>query len=167
LTRWYVAEHPLALALDVDVVRGMLGGWLDQPVEAGLLARQLALTMARVHLLGGRDVLVPQFLGRVDFVVQLEALAGEVDAEFVEIALLSDPQDAAARFARQAAHPETAEHHDALALLERRGGLAALPRMYEGLLEVVAARPLTRTVVTVEGEVEQTYQRLLACLEVA
>ena len=36
LARRYVEEHPLALALDIDVVRGMLGGWLDHPVEGRL-----------------------------------------------------------------------------------------------------------------------------------
>ena len=34
------------------------------------------------------------------------------------------------------------------------------------LLDVVAARSLTRQVTTVEGEVEATYQRLLASLAV-
>ena len=162
LARLYAAEHPLTLVLDIDVVRGLLGGWLERPVEAGLLARQMGLEMARVQLLRGGDVLVPQFLGRIDFVVQLENLASEVGAEFVEIALLSDPEDASARFARRVSHPETAEHHDAVALLQRSGGLAALPGLYERLLEVVAARPRTRQVATVEGEVEETYQRLLA-----
>jgi hypothetical protein len=46
----YVADRPLALCLDVDVVRGLLGAWTDVPHEAGLLARRLALTMARVVL---------------------------------------------------------------------------------------------------------------------
>ena len=108
LARMYVEEHPLALALDVDVVRGMLGGWLDRPVEAGLIARRMTLAMARVQLLSGGDVLVPQYLGRVDFVLELEELSRDVGADFVEIVLLSDPQDTSARFARRAAHPETA-----------------------------------------------------------
>lgn len=166
LARLYAVEHPLSLVLDIDVVRGLLGGWLAQPVEAGLLAREMGLAMARVQLLRGGDVLVPQFLGRIDFVVQLETLASEVDAEFVEIALLSDSEDASARFARRAAHPETSEHRDAAALLERSGGLDALPEMYCRLLEVVAARPRTRQVTTVDGEVKETYQRLLAGISV-
>jgi hypothetical protein len=27
----YIDEHPLTLALDIDVVRAMLGRWLDHP----------------------------------------------------------------------------------------------------------------------------------------
>ncbi|MGH3670462.1 MAG: hypothetical protein ACRDSH_07480, partial [Pseudonocardiaceae bacterium] len=52
------------LALDIDVVRAMLGGWLDHPMEAGLIERGMAVEMARVQLRAGGDVLVPQFLGR-------------------------------------------------------------------------------------------------------
>jgi len=167
LARMYVEEHPLALALDVDVVRGMLGGWLDRPVEAGLIARRMALAMARVQLSRGGDVLVPQYLGRVDFVLELEELSREVGADFVEIVLLSDPQDASARFAWRAAHPETAAHRDAAALLERSGGLGALPQMSDRLLEVVACRPRTLTILTVDGEAEQTYKRLLAHIDIS
>lgn len=105
LVQRYVDEHPLALALDVDAVRAMLGRWLDQPVEAGLIAQRMALEMARVQLTAGRDVLVPQFLGRLDFVLELEHLAGQVGADFVELALLSSPQDAADRFVRRSARP--------------------------------------------------------------
>lgn len=161
LARRYVEEHPLTLNLDVDVARAVLGGWLDQPTEAGLLARRMALEMARVHLRARREVVVPQFLGRLEFVLALQQLCDEVGAEFVEVVLLSNPQDAARRFARRCGQPETAEHRDAGVLLECSGGMDASPEMYGRLLEVVASRPGTRTVVTVDERVEQAYNDLL------
>ena len=164
LARWYVDEHPLALALDIDVVRAMLGRWLDHPLEAGLLARRMALEMARVQLRSGRDVLVPQFLGRLDFVLELEQLAGEVGAELVEVALLSSAQDAVRRFARRSSSSSSPVHLDAEALLERSGGQDELPAMYERLLRVVASRPRTRTLISTGGEVERAYRDLLAVL---
>jgi len=94
LARRYAQDHPLTLALDVDRVRGMLGRWLDTPTEAGLLARQMAVEMARVHLCAGHDVVVPQFLGRLDFIGVLQRLCEEVRAEFVEVVLLSNPDEA-------------------------------------------------------------------------
>jgi predicted kinase len=69
LAKRYVEEHPLTLALDIDVVRAMLGRWLDHPIEAGLMARRMALEMTRVQLLAGHDVVIPQFLGRLNFVL--------------------------------------------------------------------------------------------------
>ncbi len=161
LARLYGEDHPLALILDVDTVRGMLGRWLDQPMAAGLAARRLALEMARAHLSGGWDVVVPQYLGRLDFVLELEAVAGEVGAQFVEIALVSDPDDAVARFTRRAAEPENDEHRAATALQERSGGTAGLVEMYSQLMKVVEARPATRLVATVEGEIAATYRSLL------
>lgn len=158
----YASEHPLTLALDIDVVRSMLGSWLDQPTEAGLLARRLALAMARVQLLAARDVVVPQFLGRLDFVLELEQLCADVGAQFVEVALLSDAQDAARRFLRRSAAAQSSGHRDAAALLERLGGVDALPHMYARLLYVLAKRPATRTIVTVEGEIEQAYRALVS-----
>ncbi|MBT0771543.1 AAA family ATPase [Kineosporia sp. J2-2] len=164
LAKVYLAARPMTLGLDVDTVRGMLGGWLERPVEAGLAARELAVAMARVHLLAGHDVLVPQYLGRLDFVLRLETLAGETGVPFVEIALVSDAADAVARFGRRATAPQTQEHRDAAALQERVGGAGELAQMHERLLAVIAARPATRTVVTVDGDVEGTYQRLVTAL---
>lgn len=162
LARIYVEEHPLTLDLDIDQVRGMLGRWLETPAEAGLAARDLALAMARVHLASGRDVVVPQYLGRLDFVLELEALAQQAEARFVEIALRSDPDEVVPRLVHRATTPQTLEQRDAAMLLDRNGGLEALPEMDERLLSVVAARPATRTVVAVGGEVDVTYQRMLA-----
>jgi len=157
----YVDEHQLALALDIDVVRAMLGGWLDQPTEAGLLARRLA----RAQLLSGLNVVVPQFLGRLDFVHELKQLPVDVGAQFVEVALLSDAQDAARRFLRRSAAPLSDGHRDAAALLERLGGVDTLPQMYARLLELVAQRPATFIIATVEGEIEQAYRALVGHLD--
>jgi len=63
LARRYVEDHPLALNLDIDQVCGLLGRWPDQPIRAGLLARDLSLAMAGVHLAAGHDVVIPQYIG--------------------------------------------------------------------------------------------------------
>jgi len=161
LAQMYVDEHPLALALDIDVVRSMLGRWLDNPAEAGLIARGMALEMARVQLSAGRDVLIPQFLGRLDFLLQLENLSHQVGADFIEVVLVNSPQDAADRFAQRSRHPETSVHRDAQALLDRSGGASELRAMHDRLLEVVASRPRTITVSTSDGEIDQAYRDLL------
>jgi predicted kinase len=110
LAQMYIDEHPLTLALDIDVIRAMLGRWLDHPIEAVLTARRMALEMARVQLSAGRDVLFPQIVGRLDFVLELEHLCRQVGAKFIELVLFSSPQDTADRFARRSRHPETSEH---------------------------------------------------------
>lgn len=164
LARRFVEDHPLALALDIDILRGMLGQWLDHSTEAGIAAREMALAAAKVRLLHGFDVVIPQFLGRLEFVEQLEELASETGSEFVEIALLSDPADAAQRFTSRSKASTTTEHRDAAVLVERQGGIEAFGEMYERLLELIASRPQAKVVETIDGEIEQTYQRLLTHL---
>jgi len=134
-------------------------------MEAGLTARRMAVEMARIQLESGREVVVPQFLGRPDFVLQLEQLCAQVGADFVEIALLTGSADAAARFVRRSRQPETGAHRDAAALLERSGGIDVLPELAERLARVIAGRPRTRTIRTVDGEVEAAYRDLLAVLD--
>ena len=103
LARRYAEDHPLTLALDIDLVRRMLGGWMDRLEESGLAARRIAVEMARAQLGSGRDVVIPQFLGRLRFVQTLAELCDEVGAEFVEIVLLSSPDEAVDRFIRRTA----------------------------------------------------------------
>lgn len=71
----------------------MLGSWLDQLTAAGLITRSMAIEAARVQLLARRDVIVPQYFGRIHFVVELEQLAHQTGAAFLEIALMSDAED--------------------------------------------------------------------------
>ena len=106
----------------------MLGRWLDHPVKAGLMARRMALELTRVQLLAGHDVVIPQFLGRLDFVLALEQLCNDVRAEFIEVALLPEPQDVAQRFARRSARPHTAKHLTLLRCWNAAAGSRCFPR---------------------------------------
>ncbi len=67
---------------------------------------------------------------------------------------------------RRSRDPVTVAHRDAQTLLERSGGADELPAMYDRLLKVVARRPHTRTLRTVDGEVAQAYRDLLAHIDV-
>ena len=162
----YVADRPLALCLDVDVVRGLLGAWTDRPHDAGLLARRLALAMAGVVLGEGRDVAVPQFLARPQFIGELEALAGAVGAEFVEVVLVEEPDVAAARLAERASGPMTQVQRDAHVMLDRAGGLDTVPALHRRLQNMLAMRLRARRVEPVPGDVEATYRDLLDRLRV-
>lgn len=94
----YVAGHPLALNLDVDLVRSLLGGWTQTPGDAGLAARRLALAMAASHLAEGLDVLVPQYVARDRFVDALQGLASG-RATFHHVLLRAEPAVARRRLA--------------------------------------------------------------------
>ena len=102
---------------------------------------------------------------QLDFVLELEQLCRQVDAQFIELVLLISAQDAAARLARRSRHPEISVQRDAHALFDRSGGLGALPAMYERLRAVVAARTRTIAVTTIDGRMEQADRDILAQID--
>jgi predicted kinase len=161
LARRYVDEHPLALNLDVDLVRSLLGQWREDPHAAGLLAREIALAAARAHLAAGHDVVVPQYLGRTTFIDQLERLAREVGAAFHELVLLDSKENLVRRFAERGAAAADPSHLDAQEMIGRGGGFESLSVMYDRLMSVIAARPDARIVQVEEGKVDSAYQAVL------
>lgn len=142
LARRYAADRPLTLCLDVDVVRAMLGQWERHEREAGMLAREIAVAAARVHLDAGHDVVVPQYLGRVEFVTRLEEVAAEVRATFVEVVLMDERDEA----------------------IERAAGIEGVGEMYDRLVAMLASRPRAIVVDTMDSAVDEAYERLLAAI---
>lgn len=95
LARRYLQDHPLALLVEVDDLRTALGEWKEHE-ESKLQARALALALARTHLEVGHDVVVPQYLGRIEFVDELEAVATGSGARFDHL-IIDDDEDAIVR----------------------------------------------------------------------
>jgi predicted kinase len=162
VARRYVDEHPLALNVDVDRLRDLIGGWRDHPHEAGLHARAVALAAARTHLAAGHDVVVPQFVARPDFLDQLALVAAESGAEFYEIVLLDTKEHVLRRFADRSRAAADPTHVAAQEMLDRHGGVDELAAMYDRLLAVVAERPSAVVVPTASGDVRATYRDVLS-----
>jgi predicted kinase len=163
LARRYADEHSLALNLDIDRLRSSIGRWRDDLRTAGLLARVIALAAARVHLAAGHDVVIPQFLGRADFLDQLENLARDTGAAFCEIILLDSKDNALHRFAERGRQAD-GHARDAHEIAGHRGGVAELSAMYDRLICLIAARPGAVVIPTRNGQVEQAYQDVLSAL---
>jgi predicted kinase len=165
LARRFVDEHPLALDLDLDSVRRMLGRWDEQPIEAGLLARAMTLEMARVHLCAGHDVIVPQYLGRPQFLAQAEQVARDTGARFLEFVLMDGRDNSVQRFQRRTATAATTAHVEAGALMEQFGGQPALEAMYDRLLLLLSHRPNAQVIQTRDGQADAAYAELCRLIE--
>jgi predicted kinase len=163
LARRYADEHPLALNLDIDRVRGMVGQWHDHRSTAGLLARGIALAAARAHLTAGHDVVIPQFLARPEFPAQVERLAREVGADFHEIVLLDGKENARRRFLdrNRSADPACLDLPEELG---RVGNPEVWSTIYNELMANIAARPLARIVHADGGDVAKTYRAFVGAL---
>ncbi len=84
--RW-AATHPLSVALDIDTVRSMIGGWRADEVNAGTLARALSVSMIRTALSEGHDVLVPQLVANPEFISVLAETAISQSSSFLHVVL--------------------------------------------------------------------------------
>ncbi|MGN6302514.1 MAG: AAA family ATPase [Angustibacter sp.] len=161
LARRYVEEHPLALCLEQDVVRSLVGGWLSRETDSGLLARELCLAMARTHLQQGRDVIVPQFVAVPAYLDRLADLARTLGAQHVECLLIDEPDGAERRFHARIDDPRWAEHQRIAArFITEAGGYRS---QYDRMMQGVANRSVT-TIRSAEGDLEGTYAALLRAL---
>lgn len=160
LAAHFVDRHPMALSLDLDVVRGLLGRWLDQPVEAGTATRALASAMAATHLAAGYDVIVPQFLARPGYIEELAAIAAAVDTGFVELALIMTRHDAIAAFEDRRVSPENSTHRDAAALVGQDHTTDPIGTRYDMFKAMLDHRPSVKRIDVVRGDVAATMQRL-------
>jgi predicted kinase len=160
LARRYVQDHRLALNLDVDRIRDLLGGWREQPHAAGLLARAIGLAAARVHLGAGHDVVIPQYLGRPAFLDQIEQLAREIGADLYEIILMDSKPNALRRFTARADITGDPAHRAAAELLNRPGGAAELAAMYDRLHDIIATRRHAVVIHNPEGQPDTAYAEI-------
>jgi predicted kinase len=165
LAQLYVDDHPLALNLDIDRIRRLLGRWLDHQEQSGQLARGMALQMAGTHLAADHDVVIPQYVARPDFLARIEHVARDAQAAFVEVVLLDSPSATLRRFVTRGQGPASEAHDDASAIVDRSGGLPSLAVLYDRLLEVPASRPGAAVITAAEGRIPETYAKLLDHLE--
>jgi predicted kinase len=162
LARRYVDDHPLAFCLDIDGFRRLIGGWDVNLEESGQLARKMALAMAREHLGGGHDVVLPQFVARPEFVSRLSEMATQAGADFYEVVLLDELGPATARFDARAGDPDWARHHEEAArMIGDSGGFEA---MYRALVSVLDRLPAPITIATTAEDIEGAYRTLIAAV---
>lgn len=165
LAQRYIDDVPLALNLDIDRVRGLLGRWREQATDAGLRARAMALSMARIHLSVGHDVVIAQYIGRRTFLDELDRLAAETGADMFEFVLLDSLDETLRRFVARGEAARSAAHVEAQEMVEGEGGAAALTQMYDRLVALMAVRPRARLIPSRDGAVTATYEALLSCLD--
>ena len=149
----------MAVVVEIDALRTSIDGWQDDD-STKLEARRLALEVADAHLRSGYDVLVPQYLGRTDFIDDLERTARAADATLVEVLLRATEDDVVARFEQRRAQLAGADHPEH----EVEDVRAAVAEAMDRLERVVHARPDTTTL-TADHDLDVTLAALAAILE--
>lgn len=164
LSALWAERHPGTLNLDIDRLHGLVGGWQDDGRTHDVL-RPLALAMASTHLRGGRDVVLPQYLARLEEIEAFEQVAREEGADFKEVVLLHGKAESVARFGRRRDDSPWGAHNRRL--VEARGGPVLLAALYDRLVEVLELRPSVVVVRSEPGAVDDTYASLTRALRSA
>jgi predicted kinase len=165
LAQRYADDHPGVLNLDIDLLRGLIGGWREDFAQAGAIVRPLALSMVAAHVRGGRDVIMPQYLGDPAEIVRFGAAALDNGATFRELALMDGKQRSLDRFYRRGGDGQPAWHDYVIQEVERTGGREMLAANYDKLTRVLAARPQVTVLLSNEGAIDQAYAALTAALD--
>jgi 2-phosphoglycerate kinase len=155
----YADRHPGTLNLDIDALLPLVGGWRDPDNHTHEVIRDDALAMAAAHLRGGRNVVLPQYLGRLDQISRFEQVAIDNGATFLEFILLDSKEESVGRFGRRENSTQWDQHsHEFVA---NNGGPTMLTRMYDELLETARQRPSAVVIRSEHGAVEETYAQLV------
>jgi hypothetical protein len=162
LSALYASRHRGTLNLDIDSLHHLLGGWQDADTHMHDVLRPLALAMTATHLAGGRDVVLPQYLARVEEIERFERVACEQRANFVEVVLLDEKVTAIDRFDRREDTSAWGRHNRRA--VTAQGGAVFLATMYDQLLQVLQRRPAAVVVRSESGAVEATYALLTQVL---
>lgn len=159
-------EHVGVLSCDVDVLRGLVGGWATDFKRAGALLRPAALAMISAYLAEGEDVVLPQMLANPAELARFEQAAVAVKAEFVERIFMDAPDAAVRRFnERVRGRPDDPWHLQVRDIVKANGGDESLLRYHASLSRLVEERPNAVVIPSIESAVEDTYQALIDSLQ--
>jgi hypothetical protein len=120
--------------------------------------------MAATHLGGGRDVVMPQYIGVLAAIERFEEVARDSGADFCEVVLMDTKRRSLERFGRRGGNGEPDWHRYVQEIVEQGGGEALLASMHDELTAVMAARPRAIVIPSTEGAIQRSYQALIVAL---
>ena len=162
LAKKYADEHPLTLLLDIDDVRRNISHWREEDEKSSISSKKIALAMAKENLLLGYSVVVPQIIRQNEFIEQFEQIAKDADADFFEILLLVDKDEAIRRFKERSYAQGYSSGFRPGGLIDTGGREEKLSKMYDEMMETTSRRPNTARIEVKLGDVDDTYAKILA-----
>lgn len=157
----FAEEHQLTLRLDIDDIRMYISHWREEAEQSAASSKQMALAMTKVHLSLGHNVVIPQIVRNVEFFEQFEKVAKETGADFIEILLLVDKDEAIKRFKERNYAQGHASGFRPGGLIDTGGRETKLASMYDEMLGTANKRPNTIRIEPEFGKEDETYKELL------
>jgi adenylylsulfate kinase-like enzyme len=155
LAKRYIADHPLAMDLEGDEIIVMLGQWLKYENAARELLFKIGKAIITSHLESGYDIVVPCLPTNVDHQQAFEDIAKSTGAQFFEVVLVTDREEAIRRLLKRGTWGEAGT--DPLT----NADLPVIKKLYDDMDKTLAERPKTTRILSVEDSHDSTYQQFL------
>lgn len=155
LAKKYTDEHPLSLSIEGDKLVVMLGQWANNWEEASRYRVTLSKLIARSHLQTSHDVVVPFLLTDPKDAQDFEDIAKEEGADFFEIMLSLEKDEAIKRLLERGKWGEegsstfTEKDHP------------EIEKLFDSMQEATSKRPNMVKIYPAFGEVEETYKEFI------
>lgn len=160
LAQKYVDEHPMALNLDMDNVRSMMGQWRTEKERSVAQKLKLAHALTEIHLRDGYDVVIPNILQTAGL-EQFDNVAAKCGAIVCEIALMAPKDEAIRRFIERGRADGNPTGFRPGGALETGGGVAKLEQMYDDLETTLISRPNHKIIEPIHGNIDATYAQII------
>ena len=154
LAKKYVSEHPLALSVEGDEIITKLGQWRENISEAIECKQALVTTLVESHLKRGHDVVLPYLLRDSMDAERFEALAHACEADFYEVTLSIEKEEAIERLFKRGTWGE--EGLPPLTEADR----PRAEKLYDSMMEAVSTRPNMIYIECEEDDIEGTYSQI-------
>lgn len=152
IAKMYAQDNPLTLVVDGDEVMGMIGGWRQREIEARALKLSLITAMIEVHLKSGNSVVLPYLVSDVDHVETFETLAKNCNADFREVILWVDRDEATSRLLQRGRWGEAGSRSLTTDDIPR------IHTLYDSVVLGLEKRPDQKKIIAPEGDIERTYR---------
>lgn len=161
----FADRHPGVLNLDIDQVAALIGGWKDRFSDSFEAGRLLAAAMARVHLTGGHDVIMPQMMTNVNAgeLADFESAATAAKAGYCQILLIASVESSVDRCMERA---KSGDPHQAVIskVIDESGGRDFVRKLHAQVTQFTAGRQPHSVIDCERLTVEQTCQAVEAAL---
>lgn len=160
----FANRHPGVLNLDIDRVAAMIGGCGDSFSDAFEAGRVLAAAMARAHLSGGHDVILPQMMTHINAaeLADFESAAAAAKAGYFQVLLMANVEPSVDRCMDRA---KAADPQDVVSKVIYEKGGPDFVRMLHAQVTQFSADRQPHAIIDCERlTVEQTCQAVEAAL---
>ena len=164
LAQRYIAEHPLAMCLDIDFVWFMLGQWQAMRPESDRLKLKYSYEIAKLHLQEGYDVIVPNLFQVIEQYEMFDEIAHETGAELKELVLTAPLDMAIERLKTRGRANGYKTGWRPGGVMDTGGREKLLAEMYDNVQEMIALRPNIVQIKSVEHDIDGNYEAMIGAI---